>query len=335
MPTQQEEAQDFRLDESKDALENLTRFLEPYGFDRVPDEKQEEIFDAENQLVDVGKLREALPKTLEDGDNNAYVEVNRFYEAIPRPRRAGGVEVHADKLLSMLMERMEFFGTLMERVTSTCRGEQCSVYDACPFTDDGDGLQMVENAMPSDDMDCLVERQRVNNLKDSLLKTADNPDGKVDPRQPTQAMLFENLVELMINREWLRMEVEQSDGVTVEVLQAVQTQGTGVEELRQAGMEIHPALEQLEVNMRRIESVMDKMGISPQFLMRQDRWIEEDDSQDAELRAREMTQQFLKEARDKIKEDLPEGSEQRKIMEKMVEKAENEAKNYEPDEDDE
>jgi len=330
MSTRQEKAQDFRIDSSQEALENLTDFLEPHGLDpeSLSEKEQDRTFDEENQLVDVGHLRDLLPEELEDGENGAYIEVDRFYESIPRNRRAGGVEVHADKLLSMLMERMEFFGTLMERVTRTCGGQQCDVYDACPFTDDGDGVRMVENATPEDDMDCLVERQRVNDLKDSLLKTADNPDGRVDPRRPTQAMLFENLVEMMLHRERLNLELQQSD-VTVEVRQAVQTRGSGVEELRQAGVEVHPALEALEVNMRRVESVMDRMGISPQFLMRNDRWIEEDDEQDVELRARKMTKQFLREAKEKVKEDLPPGSEQRKVIEAMIEEAGEQAEGYE------
>lgn len=335
MPTRQEQAQEFRLDEDKDALENLTDFLEPYGLgDDLSDEKYDAIFDAENQLVDVGRLRDFLPETLEDGENGAYVEVDRFYESIPRVRRAGGVEVHADKLLSLLMERMEFFGHLVERVSRTCRGQQCGVYDACPFTDDGDGLQMVENATPEGDLQCMVDRQEINRLKDYLLDTADGGGGKVDPRRPAQALLFEHLADLVINRRRMLMKIQQEE-IMVDVPQAVQTQPSGVEELQDAGVEAHPILEQLETNMRRIESVMEKMGISPQFEMRNDMWIEEDDEGSAELRAREMTQQFLREARDKIKEDLPPGSEQRKIMEKMVEKAENKAKEYDPDEDDE
>lgn len=331
MPTRQEKAQSFRLDDNKDALENLTEFLKPYGLDEdLSDEAYDRIFDAENQLVDVGELISVLPEELEDGENSAYVEINNFYRSIPTVQRAGGVEVHADKLLSLMMERMEFFGHLVERVSRTCRGQQCDVYKACPFTEDGDGLQMVEQAVPSDDMKCMVDRQEINRLKDYLLDTADG-GGKVDPRRPAQAFLFEHLADLFVNRRRMLMKIQQED-ITVNVQQAVQTQGTGIEQLQDAGIEAHPILEQLEVNMRRIESVMDRMGISPKFEMRNDMWVEEDEEGNAELRAKEMTQQFLREARDKVKEELPPGSSERKVLEDMLDEAEQQARTHNEDE---
>jgi len=330
--TKQEQLQDFQIEEGKDDLENLIRFLEPYGLDTgdLSDEKHEQIFNAEDQTVDVGLLLNQLPETLEDGENGAYVEMKRFYKSIPRTHRAAGADVDAKNLLSLLIERTEFFGHLTERVARTCRGQQCSVYEACPHTDGGDGLQFIENATPEDSVTCMVDRQELNDLKDYLLQSANNPDGKIDPRRSVQALLFERLAGLIVTRRRIFMKLQQED-LTVEVLQAVQTQGSGVEQLREAGTEAHPLLEAFEANMRRIESVMDNMGISPQFEMRNDRWIEEDDSGNVELRAKEMTQQYLREAREKVMQDLPPGSEKRELMEKMIDDAEQKANTNDED----
>jgi hypothetical protein len=328
--TRQEKAHEgFEIDEDKDDIENLIDFLEPYGLD---EEETDDVFDAESQKVHLKHLRSHLPEELPDGPNGAYEEIDRFYESVPRKRRAGGLWVSAESLLSMLIERLDFFAWLMQDVTRTCRGKKCPVYEACSYTGEGVSYEFVENAEPSDDLSCLEDRDVVNRSIDHLLQTADNPDGKVDPRRPAQAMLFADLVRLRVHRHRLELRLQQ-DPVIVEEQMPVQTQGSGVEQLRDAGLEGHPALEKLEQIERRIDMKMEKMGITPEQEMRDNRWLEEDNSADAELRAQQMAQEFLREGLEEVRDELPKGSQQRKLVEDAIQRAQDRA-DQDKDEDD-
>lgn len=320
--THQEKAHEsFELDEDSDDIENLIDFLEPYGLN--PDDT-EDLFDAQNQKVHLKRLRAQLPEELPDGPNGAYEEIDRFYKTVPRKRRAGGLWVGAESLLSMLMERLDFFSYLMQDVTRTCRGTQCPVYEACTYTGEGVSVDFVENAEPADDVSCLEDRDVVNRSVGQLLQTADNPDGKVDPRRPAQAMLFADLVRMRIHRHRLEMQLQQ-DPIMIEEQLPVQSQPSGIEELRDAGITGHPALEKLNQLERRIDMKMEKMGITPEQEMRQDRWIQEEDTKNAELRAREMSQKFLREGLEQVREELPEGSEQRRAIEEAIQRAQDRA----------
>lgn len=277
----------FRMREDAPPIAELNRFLNPYGL-------TEALNDAigDDGKIELSVITDRLPERTEDGLNPAHKELNSFLEAIPLKMRSRGVRLRPEKILSTLMDRLEFFRNLSEGLVRVCKGYQCEHYDACPFKD------LVAENRPEDGIECMVDRQVVQGAIENYI-TPEDGKPKVDPRRPVMATLFEQLVQLLVKQRRYSMSMQIEDVLAdhYEILQDGET-----DHFESRNQVEHPLMKAWDRNHKRIEKVLKAMGVTPEFEMRQDRWQAEDDRLDAEQRSKELMLEKLSDALKEMEE---------------------------------
>jgi len=311
LPTTQDEGE-FRLREDRSPKEEFKRFLRGHGFPSGTDLPVDE----EGDIV-VSELLDELPETLRSGNKNrARMALKDFYEAIDSKLKAKGFTLEPDALLSILLERVELHYYIAQESVRTCTGRRCDDFDECPFSD------VAKHYTREDNIDCMVDKEVVNRMTREYLKTPDNPDGKIDPRQTAQASLFKALVKFQVIENRVTMRLKQ-DPVLVKKWEVLQD--GPIEHFDSKNYTEHPLLQRWVRIQKEIRKLMKEMGISPREEIRQDRWEAEEEGESAQRRGEEIAKTLLKKtAREKI-DELPEGSQRRKILEEVVKEAEEKA----------
>lgn len=314
---QDNDGEEFRINEDHDPKKELTRFLRQYGL------PSNNLPTTEDGDVIVSELLDLLPENIDQGSNNAArMALSDFYGALDSSLKARGFSVDPNTLLSLLLERVELHYYIGRESIRTCTGKRCDDYNACPFSD----LDVVKNADREDSLDCMVDKETVNNLIEEYLITPDNPDGKIDPRKTAQASLFKQLTGLIVIQNRIMIRIKQ-DPVAVKKWEVLQD--GPIEHFDSKNYTEHPLLARWIRMQKEIRKMMKEMGISPREEMRQDRWENEEQEQSAERRGEEIASSLLKKnAREEL-EKLPEGSPEREALKRVVEGSQDDLKNKE------
>lgn len=285
---------DFRYDEDAAGIDELQRFLYRYELDTNLDQ----FLDGAG-YIDIKDILDVLPKQTEEGLSSAAKELSDYYYAVPRNLRASGVKMKPKQLLSLLMNRTEFYHDLASSLVRVCRGTDCTHYDACPFRH----LKTVQEARVEDGIECMVDRKVVSGMIEAFIEPKRGRP-KVDPDQPAQMLLFEQLVQLVVKQRRIMMTMQVQKVLTKrwEVLKHKDT-----ERFASKNYMTHPLMEAWKDTHQRIESALKQMGISPEFEMRQDTWEAKDDRIDSDERAQQLLLERLEQATKMLKDsDDPE-----------------------------
>ncbi|RME26205.1 MAG: hypothetical protein D6800_06710 [Candidatus Zixiibacteriota bacterium] len=296
----------YATDPSLPAPQQLARFLQMYGLE------DSEIETDASGCVDVSCLLDKIPEKIDDQINPAYIELYEFYMCVPARKRSKGVKVPADRLLAVLMDRTEFYDRLMRGTVRVCKGSGCPHFSVCPYKDIVGDLTLEDGVL------CAVEREVVRGATTSFLLPHDGRPPAVDAaRYPEKALLFQQLVELLVRKTRLSMYLQMDDLLVdqYEILKSGDTEYFAA--MNQAA---HPLLEALSSTQESIRKVMQALGITPEFQIKQGLYVDDADRLDAERRAREIAIQM---ARD-VAAQLPEGDQYRLQLEEAISRFEDE-----------
>lgn len=307
-----EPEREFRRKEDEDAITNLNRFLKPYGLEASLNDLRNE----EGQLR-ISDVLERLPRELEDGSTNgARQELSEFYQAFPPDQRSKGITITPKKLLSVLMDRTEFFSGLGQGLTRMCAGVDCEHYEVCPYKD------WVADNRIDDQIECMVDRDVIRGLVRDFIYPEEGPQ-KVDPRRPAQAEMFEQFVQLKVKQNWLKMSM-QKENVLAEHHEILQD-GPDSEHFESANQVEHPLMKAWARTHKRIEKVMKAMGVTPEFEIRQGLWEDKDERINAERRAKELYLEKMSDTlrqirREKNEKELEEETTYEELLEETIER---------------
>lgn len=268
-------------DVTKGPEDQLLELVGAFGHDGSPLPVKDAA--AGDRRVDVRALAAALPAALRDNQANpAARELQEFYYAVDPKLRRRGVFVPAETLVSLLIERLEFFEHLSRNVARVCSGKACPHARVCRFRD------VVADVTEEDGVLCAVERELVKHYTREFV-TPEHGKPSVDPRRTEMAFMFHQLMQLVVQQVRYAMYMQ------VEDLKVKQ-----YDKLRQAdGSEVpvalndaeHPLMSGWQKTTKEIQNVLQKMGRTPEFMQRQGLLVEEGEKADAEARALELTRE--------------------------------------------
>lgn len=259
--------------------------------------------------VDLIQLVNDLPSHIEGETSPAYKVLYDYVYAIPPARRRKGLHVHAEHILSLLFERLEFFEGLSRSVVRVCKARRCVHFDVCPFK------HVVANVQESEGIPCAVEREVVRNAVESFTMPQNGNRPKVDARRPEMALLFQQLVQLLVKQVRISMYLQQAD---IMIDQYEILKDGDMEKFDTANKAVHPLVDSWDKNHLAIQRVMKDMGLSVEFQIKQGLWIDESSQIDAEKRALELAQSMLIDAMKKQSKSLPAGSPELLSMEEAI-----------------
>jgi hypothetical protein len=291
----------YRLDSRKSIPEQLASLLGHYGLkDPLPFSNEDE------ELVDLAELVDLLPPRLESGLNPAHTEMESYLMAIPPRRRALGVHVRAEHLLGTLLDRAEFFEKLQRGLVRMCKGRDCPHYSVCPFAPEMSDLT-VEDRVP-----CAVEREVVRDaVRDFATPNDSGLKPPVDPRRPEQALLFKELVELLVKKTRLSMYLQAHD-MLVEQWEVLKD--GEIEKFDTMNQVEHPLLASWDRTTSQILRVMKDLGITPEFQIRQGLYVDDASQIDAERRSKELAEYRVRDGLKKLLSLLPEDDPNRALI---------------------
>lgn len=288
----------FRLDGAKTIPEQLESLLGQYGLaEPLP------ISNHQSEMVDLSRLVDILPRTVDmgpgtlPGPNVAYTELSSYLLAIPPRRRSLGVHVKAEHVLGLLLDRVEFFERIGRGVIRMCKGRDCPHYGVCPFA------PQMEDVSIDDRVPCAVEREIV---RDAVEGFATPREGglkpPVDPRRPEQVLLFKELVELLVKKARLSMYLQEHDMLvdSWEVLKDGE-----IEKFDSMNQVEHPLLTAWDRTTNQILKVMKDLGITPEFQIRQNLYVDDSAHLDSEKRAAELADYRVRDGLKKLLDLLP------------------------------
>lgn len=264
----------------------------------------------DHKEVDLIELLELIPEKLESEENPVYRELSEYIAAIPPRRRRAGIVIHAEPVLNLLMERLEFFEGLSRSMVRMCSGRACPHYNVCPFK------EVVRDISVDESIPCAVEREIIRNAVESFVYPTGGHAPKVDPRRPEMGLLFKQLAHLLVNEARLSMHL-QTDDVTVQVWEALRDD-QGAESFQSMNKGINPLVDAWMKNHTAIQKTMKEMGLSPEFQIRQGLWVDESSRIDAERRAIELATEFIRDGALKQLRQLPPGDPKRESLEEAI-----------------
>jgi hypothetical protein len=268
-------------DTTKGPEDQLLELVGAFGHDGSPLPVKDAA--AGDLRVDVAALAASLPDDLRDHQANpAKRELRTFYYAVDPKLRRRGVFMPAEPLVSLLIERLEFFEHLSRNVARICSGKTCPHFRVCRFKD------VVVDVTEEDGVLCSVERELVKHYTREFV-TPEHGKPSVDPRRVEMAFSFHQLMQLVVQQVRYAMYMQ------VEDLKVKQ-----YDKLRQAdGSEVpvalndaeHPLMAGWQKTTKEIQNVLQKMGRTPEFMQRQGLLVDEGEKADAEARALELTRE--------------------------------------------
>lgn len=280
-----------------DPAKELTKQLNASGFEgELP---------VEEGFIEIGEIIKGLPATLPIGDNPARKALDEYYRAIPYSRRRKGVFMRPEAIMSLLMDRMQFFDKLTRDLVRKCRGTDCEHFKCCPFA------SIVEDITIDDREDCAVDREVVQGLIDSFVRPDNGDKPRLDPRKTELMVLFGQLVQLFVKQNWLRMTMRLSP-VEVNVWEPLKDGAS--EHFDSMNKAVNPIMEQWDKNQEKIMRVMREMGLSPEFQIKQGMWIDTASQMDAEQRAAELAIEMLQTNYRNLYNKLPEDDPNRQLL---------------------
>lgn len=287
--------------------DQITNLLHNYGLD-----KSQKITPDADDRIDIKDVIDMLPPELTTGINPAHKELSDYYHAIPVKRRARGVKVQTEHLLNVLMDRLEFFEGLTRGLVRTCKGQQCPHYSACPY------VGVIDSVTESEQIQCAVERDIVKNAVSSFIEPDQSGKPRIDPRRPEMMLLFSQLIQLMVKQSRITMQL-QMDDVLVDYYEVLKD---GDHDTFQSKNLIeHPMMASWEKTHTSIQKLMQNMGITPEFQIKQGMWVDESSKQDAQARALELAAQYRIDDLSGLLQSLPEGDPMRAMIQEAIDAA--------------
>lgn len=295
----------YRYDLSKTPEQRLTSFFENFGLSEdVP---------MEDEGVDLAALLDLLPKTNDEGEENpAHKELEDYLTAIPPKRRAYGVYSQPERLLALMLDRMEFFEGLSRNLVRVCKGVGCPVYNVCPYQD------QMRHVTEEDHIPCAVERDVVRSRVEAFVYPKDGSQPLVDPRKPQMALLFQQLLQLLVKQTRLSMQL-QKDDVQVDHYEILRRGDD--DQFETANKQIHPLIEAWDRNQETIRRLMKDMGITPEFQIRQGIWVDSQSKLDAESRAKELAAGWLMDTFERQLKAVPENDPSHQMLKEALSEA--------------
>lgn len=286
---------DFRSNPDATSAEQLREFLAGFGRDQKEPLPYSEAY---SDRIELRSLIDQLPDMLTDGkENPARTELAAFYFAIDPRLRSRGAAFTPETLLSLLQERLEFFEQLARNLTRVCRGRSCPHFSVCRFK------EAVADLHEEDGINCAVEREVIkHHVKNWVQPEEGQP--KVDPRRPEMAFMFQQLMQLVILQVRYAMYMQTQD-LLADHFETVR-QRDGSEEVLKINEIEHPLLQGWQRTSQEIQKTMQRMGLTPEFQIRQDMWVEEGKKIDAEERALEIVDDLYRHELDRAEEGSPE-----------------------------
>lgn len=286
---------------NEDRLEEMVR---AYGF---PDDQP--IPMNQDGFVDLVSLVVQLPKEIAGSMNPAQKELSEYLAAIPPQRRLMGVEIHAEHLVSLLMERLEFFEQLSRSLVRMCGGRECPHFKVCPFK------PIVENLVKDDAIPCAVEREVIRTNVENFVTPQNGSKPRVDPRRPEMALLFKQLIQLLVKQVRISMYLQEHD-IWIETWEILKD--GDMERFDTANKMVHPLMDAWDRNQASITRTLKDMGLNVEFQIKQGIWIDEASQVDSEKRAIELAHDLLKDGLEQQLRLLPEGTPERIMLEQAV-----------------
>lgn len=272
----------------------------PQGYDNKP-------------RVNIKETIDELPDMVNGLDNRLKSELIAYYLAVPPKRRIRGVYLDADTLLTILMERLEMLDRLQRSVVRMCKGYDCPHYVVCPFKDVVQGIEL-EDRIP-----CAVEREVVQDTVQNFAMVGPNGEKpSIDPRKAEQALLFKELIELLVKKTRIGMYMQKED-MLVDHWEIVRDGET--ESFQTSGNQLeHPLMLAWDKNQLQILRVMKELGLSPEFQIRHNLYVDDSLKVDAEKRAEELSREKLRELYTTMRDNLPEHDPNRLLLNEALNK---------------
>lgn len=239
--------------------------------------------------VDLLALARSLPE-----DSEARVAVLGYVQALDPRLRVRGVSLSVRRLVTLLMERLNYLEYLASSVVRVCNGQQCPHYAVCPFA------EQVSHLTGSEGVYCAVERELVGyHLELFTSRRGRRP--LVDTDRPEQVFMLQQLLQLLVQQKRYAMYM-QRENIKIPVLDKRRLPD-GSEELVVVGDAEHPLAQAWQRVTREISRLMAEMGCTPAFMQRWGLLDEESERVDAEARARELVLDVYQNLRDYFGED--------------------------------
>jgi hypothetical protein len=235
-----------------------------------------------------------------------------FYAVPAKLRRRRGVHLPADKVIGLLLERLDLHEQLSRQLARVCRGAECPHITVCPFAD-----IMRENT-EHDGILCAVEREHIRHWVDNFVEPEVGKP-KVDPRKPEMGFMFRQLMQYVVQQLRYSMHMQSRDIVGMENTPVRQSDGS--EQILPLNEVEYPLMAGWQRVTDNIQKTMQRMGLTPEFQMRQGTWGEDEMILDAEERAKELAREYLADVYDSMLEEADPGSTEHQLLESAVREA--------------
>jgi hypothetical protein len=230
--------------------------------------------------VDLSALLGQIPPDYKGQVNPAAVELGAYLQAIDPKLRRKGAFMDPEALVSLLLERLEYFEMLSRNVAKVCEGRECPYYSVCRYK------EIMFDVKKEDGIFCSVERELIKHYVAEFTVAKPGAKATVDPRRTEMAFLFAQLIQLLVQQLRYSMYMQVTPLLTNEFDKLRQPDGS---EIPFALNKIeHPLMSGWQRVTKEIQAVLQKMGRTPEFEMRQGLWIDETEKANAERRAIEL-----------------------------------------------